>query len=454
MQLEEKKKKEIEFLEKVFRAGSSTLSNISPIADKQKKAVERISELGFPNRKIEDWKYYDFSPILDNFLSFDTCKITQIEKESLKDFLFPECEKNLLVTVNGHFSEKLSNFSFSKEDISILNFNDPEQLKSYQGLDDLVEKYFAEGIENESNFFKACNTALLSNAFLLKVKEGVQLKETLQILHISNEHCFNQTRSLIHLGANSKINIIVTYVGLAEIPFVNNAVIETVLEEGSELVLDKIQDDTQKGILLYDLKAKLLKNSRFEYSSLNLKANSSRDKISVDIDEEGAHADINGLYILNGERKAHNVITVNHNVGNSTSSQLFKGILSDKARAEFNGAINVARDANGTDAEQMNRDLVLSDEAHVDSRPQLNILADDVKCAHGSTIGDLEEDEIFYLLSRGIKKDDALAMLTLSFCDEVIQKVKIESARQHIKNMALENLDTQMHKANIVHNLR
>ena len=321
-------------------------------------------------------------------------------------------------------------------------------------LASIVEKYFADNIDEETNFFKACNTALMSNAFMLNVKENVRLDKTLQILHISNEHCFNQTRSLIHLAEGSKVDLIVTYVGLAEIPFVNNAVIEAILEAGAELNLDKIQDDTQKGILLYDLKARLAKDSNFKYNSLNLKANSSRDKITIDIDDEGAHADINGLYILNKERKAHNVITVNHNSGNATSSQLFKGILSDTARAEFNGAINVARDANGTDAEQLNRHLVLSDDAHVDSRPQLNILADDVKCSHGSTIGDLEEDEIFYLSSRGIKKDDALAMLTLSFCDELINKVKLESARQHIKNMALENLDTQMHKANTVHNLR
>ena len=197
-----------------------------------------------------------------------------------------------------------------------------------------------------------------------------------------------------------------------------------------------------------------MKNSNFEYNSLDLKANHSRDNIKVDLLEPGAHSDLSGFYILNKDRKAHNIIKVNHLAPNCTSNQLYKGIISDSARAEFNGEINVSEGANGTNATQLNKNLLLSNNAHIDSRPQLSILADDVKCSHGSTVGELDEDEIFYLLSRGIKKDDALAMLTLSFCEEIIQKVTIDSAKQHIRNLTLENLDTKIHTANSVHKLK
>ncbi len=449
-----KSKAEIEFTERLFRASSSRLSQVNCIRERQELALKRASELGFPQKADEDWKYYDFQSILDGFFSLDICSINKIDKEFISRYRFPECSKNLLVTVNGHFSPDLSSISLTEKNISIIDFNDSERLKENQELADLVNKHFAENIEHESSFFKACNTALMSNGFLMSVPPETEIDETIQILHFSNEACFNQTRSLIHLGKNSKLNLIVSYIGLSDSHFVNNAVVELILSEGARFKLDKIQDDTQQGVLLYDLSAKLYGHSKLEYNSLDLKANHSRDSIKVDLLEPAASADINGFYILNGDRRVHNVVKVNHLVPNCTSSQLNKGIISDSARAEFNGEINVSEAANGTDAKQLNKNLLLSPSAHIDSRPQLNILADDVKCSHGSTVGELDEDEIFYLLSRGIKKDDALAMLTLSFCDEVIEKIQIPSAKQHIRNLTLENLDTKIHTANTVHKLK
>ncbi|MEB3315743.1 MAG: Fe-S cluster assembly protein SufD [Candidatus Melainabacteria bacterium] len=452
--LAERNKNEIEFIEQIFRASSSMLSKIPNIRSRQETAIKRVTELGFPQKSSEDWKYYDSQPILENFFTLDICEINKLDKEIIRKHKFPECSENLLVTVNGYFSKELSSTSLTNQNISIIDFNDPDQLKKHPTEEEIINQHFAYKINQEESFFKACNTALMSNGFLLSVPDDTEIEETIQILHFSNESCFNQTRSLIYLGKNAKLKIIVSYIGLANSHFVNNAVVELILSEGAHFKLDKIQDDTQQGILLYDLYARLMKNSSFEYNSLDLKANHSRDNIKVDLLEPGADADLAGFYILNKDRKAHNIIKVNHLVPNCTSNQLYKGIISDSARAEFNGEINVSEGANGTNATQLNKNLLLSHNAHIDSRPQLSILADDVKCSHGSTVGELDEDEIFYLLSRGIKKDDALAMLTLSFCEEIIQKVTIDSAKQHIRNLTLENLDTKIHTANTVHKLK
>lgn len=452
--LAERNKNEIEFVEQIFRASSSMLSKIPNIRSRQETAIKRVTELGFPPKSSEDWKYYDSQPILENFFTLDICEINQLDKEIIRKHRFPECSENLLITVNGHFSKELSSTSLANKNISIIDFNDPEQLKTHPEEEEIINQHFAYKINQEESFFKACNTALMSNGFLLSVPDDTEIEETIQILHFSNESCFNQTRSLIHLGKNAKLKIIVSYIGLANNHFINNAVVELILSDGAYFKLDKIQDETQQGILLYDLYARLMKNSNFEYNSLDLKANHSRDNIKVDLLEPGARSDLSGFYILNKDRKAHNIIKVNHLAPNCTSNQLYKGIISDSARAEFNGEINVSEGANGSNATQLNKNLLLSNNAHIDSRPQLSILADDVKCSHGSTVGELDEDEIFYLLSRGIKKDDALAMLTLSFCEEIIQKVTIDSAKQHIRNLTLENLDTKIHTANTVHKLK
>ena len=233
----------------------------------------------------------------------------------------------------------------------------------------------------------------------------------------------------------------IDYVGLDDTKYFTNAVIEIILEENAKLKSDKTQNESKSAIQMYNLRAKLERSSKFELNLFSFGAQSSRNDIRVDINGEGADAIVNGLYVTGEKRKSHNLIVINHNVPNCTSNQLFKGLLYDEARAEFNGTVNVKEEAQQTYAEQLNRNLLLSDKATIDTRPQLNIFADDVKCSHGATIGQLEEDELFYLESRGIAKDEATTLLTYSFCEELIQKVKLESARKLLSRLAVRNLN-------------
>lgn len=450
-QLETKDTKKIDYVEALFRASSQLNSGVEFIKTKQAQAADKLSELGFPVKSNEDWKYYDFSPVLeetyklnDGRSSFSEEKLIRM-RELVAKYAFPETTENLLVTVNGAFNAQLSSLKLGSE-LEILNFNDPEALAKSPEAKASVEAFFAKDLEEDTNFFKVANTALMTNGFLLKVHDNAVIEKTLQVLHISNEDTFNQTRSLIHMGKNSELKILVNYVGLDDAKYFTNAVIEAKLEANSKLKLDKIKNESKNAIQMYSLHAELERDSNFEFNAYSFKSKTSRDEVIVDINAENAHASVNGLYVVGSEKKSHHKVVVNHNAPHCTSQQLYKGLLYDKARAEFNGMINVAKAAQQTDAQQLNKNLLLSDEAHIDSRPQLDILADDVKCSHGSATGQLDEDELFYLQSRGMKAEDANIMLTYSFCDEIIKNIDLESARDYVSELAVRNLNESLRK--------
>lgn len=441
----------IDFKESVVRASSSQASQVRFIQDRKQLALSKLEDLDFPSKREEAWKYFDLNDILSE--SFETQSDSNIEAKIDKKavaklidkYVYRETVTNLLVTINGAYSKEFSNFNFEElaaNGLKILNFNNPEELNSDSELKSIVEKLFAKNIESEDRYFKAVNTVLMQNGFLLYAKDGFTSDVPLQVLHISNhQHSFNQIRSLIYAGKNSKIDLIVNYIGLEDKEYLTNSVIECFVEENASVKLEKIQNESKKAVRLYSFNADLAANSNFEYHSFNFGAKSNREDVEVNINGEGAEATVNGLYVLEGDRKSHHKVIVNHNAAHSQSHQLYKGILKDEARAEFNGLIEVARDAQKTDADQLNKNLLLSKDSHVDSRPQLNIFADDVKCAHGSTVGRLSDDELFYLQSRGLTKEDAHTVLTYSFCRELINGISIDSARNYASNLAFKNMN-------------
>lgn len=443
---------EIEYLENIFRASTEMGSNIDFIRSKQKTAKDKLSVIGFPNKSLGDWRYYNFEDILATNYQIRTKSETELSlnteeknayKKLISRYVFPETVSSLLVTLNGFYSETLSNLKANLSGVKISDFNDPVQF-AHTGSQNIVERHFERKLTSEDRFFKIVNTALMTNGFLLEVEDDFTTSKTLQILHISNKNTFNQIRSLIYMGKNSRLNVMVTYVGLDDAQYFTNAVIETVISRNAHLKLDKIQNESRMATQMYTLNVDLQRDSSFEFNSYSFGANSSRDDITVDINGENANCIINGLYVVNQDRKSHHKITVNHNTGHSNSKQLFKGLLYDKAKAEFNGLINVCKNTQATNAMQLNKNLLLSKEAHIDSRPQLNILTDDVKCEHGSTVGQLNEEELFYLRSRGFNEDEAQTTLTYSFCDELIKYIDLESARDYVSKLAVKNLSESL----------
>lgn len=446
--------KELEFKEMLVRSASKALSSSEFIRNKQKLALDQIQDIGFPNKADEDWKYFDFSEILEASYNINNLKsaesssgLSLTELNQLIDkYVFDETVENLLVTVNGAYQAELSNFKHKPPGIHILNLNDQEALEANPKTQEIIAKLFANRINKETKYFKAINTALMNNAFLLYVEDNCHCDKPLQILHISNQNNFNQIRSLISVGKNSSLNINVSYIGLEGSKYLTNAMIEIDLQAGARAKLTKIQNESKEASCFYNLDANLAKDSNFEFNSFSFGANSARDDINIDINESGAHTSVNGLYVLNQNRRSHHKVTVNHIAAHSTSEQIFKGLLQDRSRAEFNGLIEVYKDAQKTDAKQLNKNLLLSKEAHIDSRPQLNILADDVKCSHGSTIGSINANELFYLRSRGLSEADAKAILTYSFAQELIDKIDMASVRNYASNLAYSSLRSEASK--------
>ena len=422
--------------ESIIRTASQLDIESSILKDLKRKSLDFVNKNSFPTKKDEAWKYYDFSDIAQNGKNIFTDKETFKEEPELDQkalvklvdkYVFRECVENLIVTVNGQFREDLSNLNTQELIISNLN-NEGAQL--------IIDRED----QNSASYLRSLNTLFIDNAFFIKVPKGKSIEKPIQVLHISNQNSFNQVRSIIDLEESSSLEAIITYVGFEESNYISNAVIDCYLAQNAKLTFEKIQNDSNNAVTLYNLNAKLEKDANFEFTSFHFGAASSRDEINVDLNGANANADLSGLYVVNETRKTHQKITVNHNVEHCTSSQLFKGIISDQARAEFNGMIDVKRDAQKTDATQLNNNLLLSEKAHVDSRPQLNILADDVKCAHGSTVGQLDEEELFYLESRGFNRSDALTTLTYSFCEEILKKIKLQSCKNYATNLAFNNI--------------
>jgi len=438
---------ELSFMEQIARVAAGNLSSIEEISQAQIIANQKLNNANFPSKRDEAWKYFDFRDILDlDFIQAPATNqsLSQSQLSELIDkYIFKETSENLIVTYNGVFSPELSNFKSSLEGLTITNFNSSEELAKNPKAKELVKKYFARNIKNENNFFNLVNTSLISNGFLLALDDNYQASKTIQILHLSDKNEFSQIRSLIFAGKNSKLDLLVTYVGVKDAKYLKNSVVEAYLDAGAQVKLQKIQNESKQATVLYNFYAQLERDSKLEFDSYSFGAKSSRKDLTVDIIGSNAHADINGLYVVNGARKSHQKIRINHLAPHSTSNQMFKGLLDDSARAEFNGLIEVAKGAIKTDSTQLNKNLLLSNGAHIDSRPQLNILNDDVKCSHGSTVGSLDEEQLFYLESRGLSSQGARAILTYSFCQELIKRISIESARNYASNLAFANISKQ-----------
>jgi Fe-S cluster assembly protein SufD len=251
-------------------------------------------------------------------------------------------------------------------------------------------------------------------------------------------------RVLVVAEENSSATIIESYAGLDNGVYFTNAVVEAVLKDGARLVHYRVQNESSKAFHVTTTGAHLGRHSSFDTTNIALGARLSRHNLSVVMDHEGAECWVDGLYLVGGEQHTDTHSVIDHKQPHCTSHQLYKGILDGKSRAVFNGKVFVRHGALGTDANQTNKNLLLSSDAQVDTKPQLEILADDVKCAHGAAIGQLDEDELFYLASRGIHLELARNLLTYGFAEEVIAKIRIESIQAQLDQAVLHRLNARL----------
>jgi len=408
-------------------------------------AMERFEESGFPSVKDEEWKYtnvaaiaaVDFQPA-----SLQTSAEGEVDLQGLALFRHLETAKSQLVFFNGKLRKDLSALTAIPEGVVALDLSAAIADERYR---EIIWKHLAQQADYVVNGFTALNTALISHGAFVYIPKDAIVSVPLNLLFISDgAHVASFPRVLVVAEDNSSATLIESYASTKDSKYFTNAVVEIVLKDGASLEHYKLQRESTEAFHIATTAADLGRNSRYDATTITFGAQLSRHDLHVTMDHEGAECWVDGLYLVTGSQHTDTHSVIDHRKPHCTSHQLYKGILDGKSRAVFNGKVFVRHDAQKTDAMQTNKNLLLSNEARVDTKPQLEILADDVKCAHGAAVGQIEEDELFYLETRGIHPDLARNLLTYGFAEEVIGKIKIDSIRKQLDEAVLNRLNARL----------
>ena len=340
--------------------------------------------------------------------------------------------------INGRFSETLSNLNQSDGKLEI------EPLEQVMARNhDLLNRYLTKYAPFEKDAFMALNTAFLRSGIFIRIPEFAVIENPIHILNIAAfDGTVYQThpRTLVTASKGSQARIVESYQHLSGGVYFNNAVTEIVLEDDAIVDHYKIQIESIEAFRINNTFVHLGRNSVYNSLSVDLGGRLVRNNIKVRLNDIHGETNLYGFYLADGKQHIDNHTLIDHAQPHCNSNELYKGMLSDKARAVFSGTILVRQDAQKTNAFQSNKNLLLSEEAEVDSRPQLKIFADDVRCTHGATVGQLNEEALFYLQQRGIGKDQAQIMLRFAFAKEIIEKIKPEGLREAIGQIVSERL--------------
>ncbi len=420
-------------LEKNSLAGTAHIQAI------RKTALGSFTEQGLPHRKNEEYKY---SPVSALFKS-ELCPAKQnacakLTKSTIAELRIPGLDSHLITVVNGFVSEDLSDYNPNAK--SVLVYNTRNTAKHAPAL---FEKHFGQYASNDADAFIALNTAAFQDVLFIQIADNVQVDKPVVILNVTTTETASlaSPRNLIHVGQNASVQIIELYVSIDQnASAINNSVSEIVIETGAKALFYKIQDDCPGLNLITTTQASQKANSHFDTHTVTLSGSWIRNNLNILLEGEHCESHLNGLFILNDSQHVDNHTLVDHAKPHCESNQLYKGLLDDKSSGVFNGKIFVRRDAQKTNAYQSSKNMLLSDDAAINAKPQLEIYADDVKCSHGSSTGQIDEEALFYLKSRGIGSESAKALLMLAFTQDVVNTIRIDALRKHAETLIEKRL--------------
>jgi Fe-S cluster assembly protein SufD len=412
----------------------------------RKAGFARFAELGFPTLKHEDWRFTNVAPIGKlPFKPIFDATIDSVTAKTLSKFAFANLAGPRLVFINGHFAKELSTIPALPDGVKIGGL--AAELESDSSF---LGKHLGRYAQTHNNAFTALNTAFFSDGAFIFLPAGKMVTEPVQLLFISTAREAGATthpRNLIIAERGTQLTIIESYVSLADAPYFTNAVTELVIGDDAVVEHLKFQDESAQAFHIAALHARLGRGSNVTSHSFALGARLSRNNIRTKLDGEGLNCVLNGLYLTKDEQLADHHMIVEHAAPQCASHEYFNGILDGRSRGVFHGRILVQPIAQKTDAKQTNRNMLLTDEATANTKPQLEIYADDVKCTHGATVGQLDEDAIFYLRARGISLEIARQMLIHAFAGEIIDRVKCAPAREELDKLIWDRLEENPHVA-------
>ncbi len=399
------------------------------------EAMESFETLGFPTMKDEDWHFTSVAPIADRV--FHPSKPGTISKATLDKLGLTKFQGLTLVFVNGVFSPNLS----ASEGDSIGLGVSLESLATAirRGDDSDLQSEIGSAATNTSSAFTALNSAFFSDGALIRIADDANFDGTIDLVFVSTENAdsVSHVRNLIIGGRNCRATIVESYVSTGEAAYFTNAVTEVLLDEGARVNHYKLQSEATNAFHVGTTQARQLRSSYYESFSFATGGDLSRTNVYTVLEGDGAECVLNGLYLADGTQHMDHQTFVEHIAPNCPSHELYKGILDGHSHGVFNGKVYVHPEAQKTDGKQSNNNLLLSDHARVDTKPQLEIFADDVKCTHGATVGRLDENALFYLQSRGLGKSVARKLLTYAFAADVLERLSLAPLKEALEARVL-----------------
>ncbi|MED5464532.1 MAG: Fe-S cluster assembly protein SufD [Myxococcota bacterium] len=405
------------------------------VHDLRLAGLQRFEDQGLPTGKLEGWRYTNVKPIVAK--PFMPVKPATLDATALEGVGGAVTEGYRVVLNNGCFDSALSTLEDLPSGVVVMSL--AEALKEQPAL---VERYLGKHVNIETEAFAALNTAFLEGGLLIVVPKGVVLDKPIHFLCVTSVESTAalHPRCVVALEENSQASFYESYQGVGDAVYLNNCVTEFHLGENANLTHIRLQDESPNAYHIASLAVRQQRSSQLNSHIISLGGETARTNIEASVNGEGADCRLHGLYWVDGRRHADIHIVMDHAKAHGTSLQYFKGMLDDKGTSVFDGRVVVREGAQKIDAVQRNNNLLLSKQAQANTRPQLEIYADDVKCAHGATVGQLDENQVFYLRSRGLDLETARRELTHAFANEVLASVKDMTVRESLESLVRARL--------------
>jgi len=404
---------------------------MTALASIRQDAARRFAELGFPSTRDEEWRFTNVSPISRTQFSAAPPDLSAWGEGQLERRLAPYEGGPRLVFINSRYSPELSSLKLPRGIRAT-------PLREANGA---VAEHLASYADYQDHAFVAYNTANFEDGACIEIPKGTVVEEPIHLVFLAtggDVPVISHPRNLVVIGPGSQATVVESYIGHGA-KYFTNAVTEIVAGDHSVVDHYKLQEEDERSFHVATLQVQLGRDANFSTHSISLGGGLVRNDINAVL-AEGTEATVNGLYLPSGNQHVDNHTMIDHARPHGTSHELYKGILSGASAAVFNGKIIVRPGAQKTDAKQTNKNLVLSEDATINTKPELQIHADDVRCTHGATIGQLDQEAVFYLQSRGIGKEQARDLLTYAFARDVIDRIKVEPLRARLEKLVLERL--------------
>ena len=412
----------------------------SDVHEIRSEALQNFEKVGFPSRKLEAWKYTSLNSVLKQDYSLFPSKVEAIELADVKKYFIHEIDAYKIVFINGKYSSFLSQTTHEHYDVCLMSsaLTNPK----YKAV---IDKYFNK-IAKQDNL-TSLNTAFATEGAYINIPKNTEVKKPIQILNFttgSQEATMLQPRNLIVVGENAQVQIIERHQSLTANPVLSNVVTEVFADKAANVDYYKIQNDETTASLVDNTYIEQQSNSVVSVHTFSFGGNITRNNLNFY--QKGEHIDsiLKGITIVEGKQHVDHHTLVHHIEPNCESHQDYKGIFNERSTGVFNGKVIVEKQAQKTNAYQQNNNVLISDKATINAKPQLEIFADDVKCSHGCTIGQLDEDALFYMQQRGIPKKEGKALLMYAFANTVLESVKIPEVKQRITKLIAKKLGVNL----------